>query len=69
MGQELLQHDEIGEELVHYHQKILEEPGTNQNQAISSIKTNIPKLLNNSQNDALMRTITIQELDQAMQDT
>jgi len=63
-----LDHEGIETELVNYYQNILSKPIPDRSQAISKITIHIPTLITSKQNDALMRPITIEEVDQAIKE-
>jgi hypothetical protein len=56
-------------ELLSYYQTLLVEPPTDRSQAIDSILRNIPKDLTKEKNEALMRLITQEEVDQSLKAT
>jgi hypothetical protein len=56
-------------ELFSYYQTLLKEPPIDRSQAIDSILMNIPKKVTKEKNEALMRPITQEEVDQSLKDT
>jgi hypothetical protein len=56
-------------ELLSYYQTLLTEPPTDRSQAIDSILRNIPKEVTKEKNEALMRPITQEEVDQSLKAT
>jgi len=51
------------------YKNLLSEPPVDQSWAIETILKNIPKEVTKEQNEALMRPITREEVDQALRDT
>jgi exonuclease III len=68
-GTEIQQHEDMEKELLTYYQTLLTEPPTDRSQAIESILKNIPKEVTKEKNEALMRPITQEEVDQSLKDT
>jgi hypothetical protein len=55
--------------MLSYYKNLLMEPPTDHSQAIESILKNIPKEVTKEKNEALMRPITQEEVDQSLKDT
>jgi hypothetical protein len=55
--------------MLSYYKNLLMEPPTDCSQAINSILKNIPKEVTKEKNEALMRPITQEEVDQSLKDT
>jgi hypothetical protein len=68
-GIEIQQHEDMEKELLSYYQTLLTEPPTDRSQAIDSILRNIPKEVTKEKNEALMRPITQEEVDQSLKAT
>eukprot|EP00253_Pinus_taeda_P008881 PITA_08881 len=62
-GQRVLQHEEIEKVLVNHFKDILREPKTNRSYAIAKISREIPNVVTRDQNLALMRKITMEEVE------
>eukprot|EP00253_Pinus_taeda_P021248 PITA_21248 len=59
----VLQHEEIEKVLVNHFKDILREPQTNRSDAIAKISSEIPNVVTRDQNLALMRKITMEEVE------
>jgi exonuclease III len=68
-GDTLHSHADLETHLVDYFQDLLTEPIGDRQAAINKVTQNIPLLVTQEQNDALLRPFTLEEVDQAMQDT
>jgi hypothetical protein len=68
-GETLYSHADLETNLVDYFQDLLTEPIPDRQAAINKITRNIPSLVTQEKNVALLRPFTIEEVDQAMQDT
>eukprot|EP00253_Pinus_taeda_P035515 PITA_35515 len=62
-GKQVLQHEEIEKVLVYHFKDILREPQTNRSDAIAKISSEIPNVVTRDQNLALMRKITMEEVE------
>eukprot|EP00253_Pinus_taeda_P015705 PITA_15705 len=62
-GQRVIQHEEIEKVMVNHFKDILREPQTNRADAIAKISTEIPNVVTRDQNLALMRKITMEEVE------
>eukprot|EP00253_Pinus_taeda_P035189 PITA_35189 len=62
-GKRVLQHEEIEKVLVNHFKDILREPQTNRSDAIAKISREIPNVVTRDQNLALMRKITMEEVE------
>eukprot|EP00253_Pinus_taeda_P001856 PITA_01856 len=62
-GQRVLQHEEIEKVLVNHFKDILREPQANRSDAIAKISREIPNVVTRDQNLALMRKITMEEVE------
>jgi hypothetical protein len=67
-GNTILNHDEIASELVNYYKNLLSEPDIDRTPAINHITQHIPSLITPEQNQALMRPITQEEVDQEIKE-
>eukprot|EP00253_Pinus_taeda_P036244 PITA_36244 len=63
-GERVIEQEGIEKVLVDYHKDILTEPQNNRAAAIENICKEIPKLVTEEQNKALMRAMTIEELEE-----
>jgi hypothetical protein len=63
------QHADVEKELLTYYHSLLTEPPTDRSQAIASILKHIPKEVTKEKNEALMRPITQEEVDQSLKAT
>jgi hypothetical protein len=68
-GQMLQKHEDLEQELVSYYQDLLSEPPGDRSPAIEKITQHIPDIITQEHNEALLRPITIEEVDLALQDT
>jgi exonuclease III len=68
-GETLHSHADLETNLVEYFQDLLTEPITDRHEAINKITRHVPTLVTQEQNAALLRPFTIEEVDQALQDT
>jgi hypothetical protein len=68
-GETLQSHEDLETNLINYFQNLLTEPIPNRQAAINKITRHIPSLVTQEQNAALLRPFTIEEVDQALQDT
>jgi hypothetical protein len=68
-GETLHSHTDLETNLVDYFQNLLTEPIQDRQAAISKITRHVPSLVTQEQNAALLRPFTIEEVDQAMQET
>jgi hypothetical protein len=68
-GETLHSHADLENHLVDYFQDLLTEPIPDRSEAISQITRHVPTLVTQEQNEALLRPFTIEEVDQALQDT
>ena len=68
-GEALHTKQQIQEELIHYFQELLMETAASRHVAIEQITQNIPRLVSEDQNDALLHPITQEEIKNAMQQT
>jgi hypothetical protein len=66
-GNIILNHEEIEIELVNYYKELLSEPPIDRTPTINHITQHIPSLITPEQNQALMRPITQEEVDQGSQ--
>lgn len=57
-------HEEMEQVLVDYHKEMLTEPRVNRNEAIEIICNEIPKMVADDQNKALMRAATLEEVEE-----
>jgi len=62
-GHRVIQHEEIEKVLVNHFKNILREPQIDRSEAISKISGEIPNLVTRDQNLALMRKITMEEVE------
>jgi hypothetical protein len=68
-GEHLHAHEDIATTLTNYYRDLLTEPSLNRSEAIAKITQHVPSLVTQEQNATLLRPITIEEVDQALQDT
>ena len=68
-GSVLIKHQDIQEELVNYFQDLLTKSIQNRQVATNKITRNIPKLINEDQNIALMRPIIMHEVETTIKQT
>jgi hypothetical protein len=68
-GTKIQQHADIEKEMLSYYKNLLSEPPVDRSRAIDTILKNIPKEVTKEQNEALMRPITQEEVDQSLRDT
>jgi len=68
-GETLHSHADLETNLVEYFQDLLTEPNPDRHEAINKITRHVPSLVTQEQNPALLRPFTIEEVDQALQDT
>jgi hypothetical protein len=68
-GKIIHSHEDLEEELVAYYQNLLTEPQKDRSQAITRVTQHIPTLIMEEKNVTLLRPITLEEVDQALQDT
>jgi len=68
-GEHLYAHEDIATTLTDYYRNLLTEPSPNRSEAIAKITQHVPFLVTQEQNAALLRPITIEEVDQALRDT
>jgi len=66
---EIQQHADMEKELLSYYQNLLTKPSADCSRAIDSILKNIPKEVTKEKNEALMRPITQEEVDQSLKAT
>jgi hypothetical protein len=55
--------------LIDYYKDLLTEPLLDRSEAIAKVTQHVPSLVTPEKNSALLRPITIEEVDQALQDT
>jgi hypothetical protein len=67
-GNTLLTHQEIMHELTDFYKDLLSEPNVDRTSAIEWVTQNIPTIITQEQNEALMTPITQAEVDQAIQE-
>jgi hypothetical protein len=67
-GVTLHSHADMETNLVDYFQDLLREPIGDRQAAINKVTRNIPSLVTQEKNAALLRPFTLEEVDQAMQD-
>jgi hypothetical protein len=67
-GNHIMDHASIEDELVNYYKDLLSEPIRDKTQAIRKITRHIPSLITKEQNESLMRSITQEEVDQAVKE-
>lgn len=65
-GERLEVHEEVAQEFRDYFQDILREPPGSRNQAIQSIVQHIPKIINEDNNNRLLKPISMQEVEDTM---
>jgi hypothetical protein len=65
-GNKVNNHQDIQSELMQYYSSLMQEPQQHRNEAIKKITQHIPKILNEDHNEALMRQITMEEVEQAI---
>jgi hypothetical protein len=63
-GNKLSNHREIEIELVQYYSTLMKEPQENMKETIKKITKNIPQLITEEHNEALMREILMEEVEQ-----
>jgi hypothetical protein len=68
-GTKIQQHSDIEKEILSYYKNLLSEPPIDRSHAIDTILRNIPKEVTKEKNEALMRPITQEEVDQSLRDT
>jgi hypothetical protein len=68
-GETLHSHADMETNLVEYFQDLLTEPIPDRREAINKITWHVPALVTQEQNATLLRPFTIEEVDQALQDT
>ena len=68
-GETLHSHADLETNLVEYFQDLLTEPIPDRHEAINKITRHVHTLVTQEQNVALLRPFTIEEVDQALQDT
>jgi hypothetical protein len=62
-------HEDMENTLISHFQNLLTEPRADRQEAISKITRHVPSLVTPEQNAGLLRPITIEEVDQALQET
>jgi exonuclease III len=68
-GETLHSHADLETNLIDYFQDLLTEPIPDRQAAINKITRHVPSLVTQEKNAALLRPFTIEEVDQALQDT
>jgi hypothetical protein len=68
-GESITSHEDMETTLIDYFQNLLSEPLPDRSEAISKITRNVPSLVTQEQNSALLKPITIEEVDEALQHT
>jgi len=68
-GETLQSHADLESNLIDYFQDLLTKPISDRQEAINKITRHVPTLVTQEQNAALIRPFTIEEVDQALQDT
>jgi exonuclease III len=68
-GEPLHSHEDMEAALVGHYQNLLTEPIPDRHEAIAKLTQHVPTLVTREQNLALLRPISIEEVDQALQDT
>eukprot|EP00253_Pinus_taeda_P017343 PITA_17343 len=66
-GERVVEQNEIEQVLMDHHKEILTEPPVDRTRAIQEICSAIPRLVSEDQNKALMRAVTIEELEEVVQ--
>ena len=59
-------HSNMENELITHYQSLLDQPHGNKNKAINKITRHIPKLILEEHNQSLLQEITMEEVDQEM---
>jgi len=67
-GQSILTHNEIEKELINYYKNILTYPNPDKSLSIAHITQHVPALFTEEKNTSLLRSISIEEVDQAMKE-
>jgi hypothetical protein len=65
-GNKLSNHQDIQSELLQYYKTLMQEPQLNRKDAIKNITQHIPKMINENHNEALMRPVTMEEVEQVI---
>jgi hypothetical protein len=65
-GNKLSNHQDIQSELLQYYITLMQEPQLNRKEAIRKITQHIPKMINENHNEALMRPVTMEEVEQVI---
>jgi len=65
-GNKVSNDQDIQLELLQYYRSLMQEPHPNRKEAIRKITEHIQKILNEDHNEALMRKITMEEVEQAI---
>jgi exonuclease III len=68
-GDTVYSHEDMEATLIRHFQHLLTEPQVDRREAISKITQHVPLLVTPEQNASLLRPITIEEVDQALQET
>jgi hypothetical protein len=68
-GEHILDHEDMAATLTDYYKDLFTEPSLNRSEAIAKITQNVPSLVTKEKNSALLWPITIEEVDQVLQDT
>jgi hypothetical protein len=68
-GDTVHSHEDMENTLTGYFQNLLTEPRADRHEAINKVTRHVPSLVTPEQNAALLRPITIEEVDQALQET
>jgi hypothetical protein len=68
-GETIHSHEDMESTLIEYYQDLLTEPLPDRHEAITKVTQHVPSLVTQEKNSALLRPITIEEVDQALQDT
>jgi hypothetical protein len=68
-GETIHSHDDMETTLIDYYQNLLTEPLPDRHEAINKVTQHVPSLVTQEQKLSLLRPFTIEEVDQALQDT
>jgi hypothetical protein len=68
-GEPIHSHEDMETTLIDYYKDLLMEPFSDRYEAITKVTQHVPSLVTLEKNLALLRPITIEEVDQALQDT
>jgi len=68
-GEPIFSHEDLEATLIDYYKDLLTEPSPDRSEAIAKVTQHVPSLVTSEQKSTLLQPITIEEVDQALQDT